>query len=549
MNDPSPEEVLTPVAVAGISDAVHASVRSDGSGCAALTDGTVRCWVDTTGSTPVDGVTGATSIAAALGSDSSTDATSPYACVTTITGDVMCWGSNGAGQLGNGTTTSSPSPSAVKGDVADAVFVDATIDRVCALTSHGTVSCWGGSSVFAQEVRVSGAVALSLSGYGECAAQHGGFVTCWNVCSFRSCLMELPQHLGGLGETVSLSMGGAHGCVMAADSSVQCWGNNDHGELGGEGLLESPRPVTATVLKGFGPAIGLSANEDQTCAVNDAGLVRCWGVGSDEADDTPGLDAAAVSVGESETCALARDRTVTCWATFPKAEGYDHLPDRGALAKVNGLTDVVELSLGLIGCALLADATVKCWNGPYESPAAVPGLTGITRVEAWGYFGGLSCGIDGKRQVLCWNFRDNVPPTRVPSTDQTVGLSMTEGRCTTSTNGPVYCWLPDDPTARPVATTDGAMALSPAGLSNVCAILADSTVTCWDDTAMSTSPIQPKPVRGITGATAVVTGRRHSCALLKNGDVMCWGDNRAGQLGTGSHLQSFSATPILVAGL
>jgi alpha-tubulin suppressor-like RCC1 family protein len=75
-----------------------------------LSDGTVDCWGNApssaqSSSTPVavNGLSGVTAISAGYN----------FACALLSGGVVECWGDNGAGQLGNGTTTSSSSPVAV----------------------------------------------------------------------------------------------------------------------------------------------------------------------------------------------------------------------------------------------------------------------------------------------------------------------------------------------------------------------------------------------------------------------------------------------------
>lgn len=89
------------------------------------------------------------------------------------------------------------------------------------------------------------------------------------------------------------------------------------------------------------------------------------------------------------------------------------------------------------------------------------------------------------------------------------------------------------------------------------ALLANGTVVAWgDDTygelgngsaSSNADSEHPIPVNGLSGVTAVAAGEAHSLALLANGTVVAWGDNRSGQLGTGS-TQS-SAAPVPVKGL
>jgi alpha-tubulin suppressor-like RCC1 family protein len=135
--------------------------------CAILDDGTVKCWGDNswgelgTGdgndygagtSSPGTGAPvlpmaslpavtfgpGRTATAIALG-----DVTS---CAVLDNGLVTCWGDGGAGQLGNGTSsTSAPLPvtaySVFVGHAATAITLGD--EHVCATTDDGSVRCWG----------------------------------------------------------------------------------------------------------------------------------------------------------------------------------------------------------------------------------------------------------------------------------------------------------------------------------------------------------------------------------------------------------------------
>jgi alpha-tubulin suppressor-like RCC1 family protein len=65
-------------------------------------------------------------------------------CGIVTSGAAFCFGSNGAGQLGNGTTTSSNSPVVVSGNLE---FTNLAGGRshTCGRTTSGAVYCWGGN--------------------------------------------------------------------------------------------------------------------------------------------------------------------------------------------------------------------------------------------------------------------------------------------------------------------------------------------------------------------------------------------------------------------
>ena len=103
----------------GLDQGVAAIASSGTHNCALTSVGGVKCWglndhgqlgdgTKTTSATPVD-VVGLNGPAAAI-------ATGPFhTCAVLRSGGIDCWGSNGTGQLGDGTTIDRLRPAAVVG--------------------------------------------------------------------------------------------------------------------------------------------------------------------------------------------------------------------------------------------------------------------------------------------------------------------------------------------------------------------------------------------------------------------------------------------------
>jgi alpha-tubulin suppressor-like RCC1 family protein len=257
-----------PVQVPGLASGVTAVSVGTGSACAVTTGGGVLCWGDNgfgglgNGSineslVPVQ-VTGLTS------GVSSVSVGNVTACAVTTGGGVMCWGDGYNGQLGNGMANPSSVPVQVTGLTSGVNSVSVGGRTVCAVTSAGQVLCWGDNQygtvgdnsttdalVPTQVMGLIGtATSVSVGNDEACAVTGGGGVMCWGYGPFgelgNGAMMTslVPVHVTGLTSgATAVSAGYYAACVVAC--GVQCWGG---GPLGNNAMQSTDAPVSVDLL-------------------------------------------------------------------------------------------------------------------------------------------------------------------------------------------------------------------------------------------------------------------------------------------------------------
>jgi alpha-tubulin suppressor-like RCC1 family protein len=330
-----------------------------------------------------------------------------HTCGVTSAGAAFCWGSNFAGQLGDGSTNDELWPAFVQAPSGVAFQTISTGGaHTCAVTAGGDAYCWGrnefgrlGDDTEIDQltpVRVaapSGVTFIAVSaGKGHsCGLASNGAVYCWGRNSngelgdgttdnqLTPVQVQAPPGVTFAAVSVGGEPGGGHSCAVAATSgAVYCWGYNGNGQLGDNTTTDALAPVAATPPSGVTFAT-VDAGDSHTCALTPVGAAYCWGAnGSGQLGDgttvdslvpTPvqgGFTFGTVSAGSVHTCAVTTTGAGYCWGDNSIGQIGDGTTSQ-ALSPTPNMGDLVlAISAAGLGhsCGLAtgASAGVYCWG-------------------------------------------------------------------------------------------------------------------------------------------------------------------------------------------
>jgi alpha-tubulin suppressor-like RCC1 family protein len=487
-------------------------------------------------------------------------------------GQVLCWGDNEYGQLGDAAARS-------RDEAAPIAGIDDAVD-------------------------------VALLGSWACALRRGGEVVCWG--------RNEPMHTL-LTDATDLSSSLGHACALRRNGKVACWGfstERAHGNAR-ESVDE------ATDVEGVTDAQAIAVSYAQSCALRRGGALLCWGAGidaSDQADWVPvpvpgGTDLDALWGGTGSICVRRRAGEVACLERA-RADDYGTYDDEDRSQKLRAVEDwagarqIATVADG--ACAVLPDARVSCrggssarsswWIAPLDEArtTTVDDTDGTTAVAA----SARLCTLDAAGLPRCRGVATFYRAQAVAIVDDATMLAGGDnGVCVRRrSQAGLWCWgafnalgskasqpeppagdLPDAAQVhvdRTLCVVDRKAQLScgygfdfkgSPTLTRVkqyatigfhaCAVRTDGTVSCWgynskgelgDGTTTPAPEKAPVQVRGLRDVVEVVAGYMISCARLRSGAVHCWGTGATdrfpeGEIGIDDAVELDAATNFVCA--
>lgn len=198
-----------------------------------------------------------------------------HGCAISAEGSITCWGRNNQLQA-------SPPAGEYTSLALGAYFS-------CALTEDGEIDCWGENDILNHTPSGAGFDELAAGKYQSCAVHSSGYVSCWSGDETQ------VDREGPYIDVAVYSLV----CALDLDGAVSCWERNDGPVVNPEGL---PTADGFTEI-----CVGWGHSE---CVLSAEGSVVCWG---DELVEAPDDLFSQLSCGTHHVCGVTFDGDILCW--------------------------------------------------------------------------------------------------------------------------------------------------------------------------------------------------------------------------------------------
>lgn len=347
-------------------------------------------------------------------------------------------------------------------------------DHTCALSTSGKAYCWGFDFL----------------------GQLGN-----NSTTNSSVPVSVAPTKNGLALAFSIiSAGFTHTCGISMTNNAYCWGNNEHGMLGNNSLVNSSIPVEVYKRSGKSELAfaKITGGFEHTCALTTTGIAYCWGrnrngeLGNNTTFDSETPVAVAnpdsgnplnfkmISAGDGYTCGLDTSDKTYCWGSNYEGQlginnsdlGFSKVP-----MPISKSSDGQDLTFSSIStgsgrtCGLTTKGQAYCWgsnfygalgNGnPEDSPIPVvvaKSSDGQELTFSQISTGAVTCAIAKNSKTYCWGHNESgslgnnslvnsnipaqivMPKGETDSDFSTISASVNGHVCAISLSGKTYCW-------------------------------------------------------------------------------------------------------------
>ena len=228
-------------------------------------------------------------------------------CLILDTLELLCWGHNNRGQIGDYSTFDSYSPMTVGFDKITSVSdVALGFQFTCAIENQGDVYCWGNNNygqsgddssseilspnlVLAADGDPTVYLSTSASSHFICALKYSGALFCWGDNSdgqlgTKNIPYSNEPQLIQLADNLSfeqIDVGPDYACGITNNSQLYCWGSNSNGKLGiGSENYSSVETPQLVVMPDNNQISEIALAWDHSCAIDKSGNILCWGANS-----------------------------------------------------------------------------------------------------------------------------------------------------------------------------------------------------------------------------------------------------------------------------
>lgn len=315
-------------------------------------------------------------------------------CALTTQGAAYCWGLGTSGQLGNGTTPPTQLTAVPVNGGHTFIALGVANGTYCGLKANGEVWCWGengegtlgiGSTTDQSvPVQITGHVFSSISGNGAggtmCATKADGSAWCWGrnggqLGNSGTAASNVPVQSGGPGGYKQVVAGATVTCWLRTDGQAFCAGTNVLGEQG-NGTTGGAAVLTPTASAGALRFERIFAGANTVCGVVANGDGWCWGRGESGqlgdglsvTNSTPVRVSfagtfARVVPGSSHACGITTGNAAWCWG-FSNFIGTGTGTSSFTPAPVTGGASYTEVAATFThSCGRTVAGAIHCWGG------------------------------------------------------------------------------------------------------------------------------------------------------------------------------------------